>query len=66
MNLKQGTRVEYNVQTLKGKGTVVGVSVVEQPIVGQCYIIEPDESIRNEVYDYTHFVAWEFQLKVIN
>lgn len=65
MNLKQGTRVEYDVQTLKGKGTIVGVAVVEQPISGQCYIIEPDEPIRNEVYDYTHFVAWGVQLKVI-
>lgn len=65
IDFKQGTRVEYDVQTLKGKGTVVGCAVVEQPICGKCYIIEPDESIRSEVYDYTHFVAWGVQLKEI-
>jgi len=65
MDLKQGTRVEYDIQTLKGKGTVVGVAVVDQPICGKCYIVQPDEPIRNEVYDYTHFVAWEIQLKTI-
>jgi hypothetical protein len=65
MNLKQGTRVEFDVQTLKGNGTVVGISTTEQPIIGCSYIIEPDESIRSETYDYTHFVAWGTQLKEI-
>lgn len=34
--------------------------------VGGTYIIEPDNSIRNEVYDYTHFVAQEIQLVLID
>lgn len=65
-NLKQGTRVEYDVQTLKGKGTIVGMSVNELPIIGATYIIEPDEPIQNEVYDYTHFAVPMVCLKVIN
>lgn len=64
-NLKQGTRVEYDVQSLKGKGYVVGLAMNEQPIIGSLYIIEPDELINNEVYNYTHFAAWGNQLKVL-
>ncbi len=33
--------------------------------MGKRYIVEPDESINNEVYKYTHFVAWESEFKVI-
>jgi hypothetical protein len=61
-NLKQGTRVEFDIQSFKGKGTIVGVATIGQPIIGKSYIIEPDE----KVYDYTHFVAWECQFKVIS
>ncbi len=64
-NLEQGTRVEFDVQSFKGKGTIVGVATNGQPIIGKCYIIEPDEKLKSEVYDYTHFVAWEGQFKVL-
>lgn len=64
-NLKQGTRVEFNVQSLKGKGSIVGIATMGQPILGKLYIIEPDEKINSGVYEYTHFTAWENQFKVI-
>jgi hypothetical protein len=64
-NLKQGTRVEFDVQSFKGKGTIVGVATNGSPIIGKSYIIEPDEKLQSEVYDYTHFVAFESQFKVI-
>ncbi len=65
-NLKQGTRVKFDVQTFKGMGTIVGVATTGQPIIGKMYIIEPDEKLQSDVYDYTHFVACEFQFKVIS
>jgi len=61
--LKQGTRVEFNVQGISGEGTVVGVANNGSPIIGKTYIIEPDEPISNEAYDYSHFVAFESELK---
>lgn len=66
-DLKQGTRVEFQLDgaDLRGTGTIVGKATNGQPILGSCYIIEPDESIKSEVYDYSHFVAWSFQLKLI-
>ena len=63
-DLKQGTRVEFNFQSFKGKGTIVGVATIEQPIIGKCYIIEPDEKLKS--YDYSHFIAWGFQFKIIS
>lgn len=65
-NLKQGTRVAFNVQGIDGRGTIVGLATNGQPIIGKMYIIEPDEKISNEEYDYTHFVAWEYQLRIIS
>jgi hypothetical protein len=65
-DLKQGTRVEFDVQSFKGKGTIVGVATNGQPIIGKSYIIVPDEKLQSEVYEYTHFVAWECQFKVIS
>ena len=64
--LEQGTRVEFDIQTLQGKGTVVGLAITNQLIIGNAYIIEPDESIKSEVYNYSHFVAWGHQLKTIS
>ncbi len=64
-NLKQGTRVEFDVQSLKGKGTIVGIATNGHPIIGKSYIIEPDEKL-SDVYDYSHFVAWECDFTVIS
>ena len=63
--LKRGTRIEFDIQTFKGKGTIVGIATSNQPIIGPSYIIDPDEKINSEVYDYSHFVAFECQFKVI-
>lgn len=65
MDLKQGTRIEFEIADLKGEGTIVGLATTGHPIIGKTYIIEPDVPINNEVYDYTHFVAWESQFKEI-
>jgi hypothetical protein len=65
-NLKQGTKVKFDIQTLKGEGIIVGLAANDQPIIGKMYIIEPDEKITNEVYNYTHFAAWECQFKIIS
>jgi hypothetical protein len=65
-NLKQGTRVEFDVQTFKGYGTIVGIAINGAAIIGKAYIIHPDEKLQSEVYDYTHFVAFESQFKVIS
>lgn len=65
MYLKQGTRIEFTVQTLKGNGTIVGLASNGQPIIGEGYIIEPDEKLDSEVYPYTHFVAWRCDLRLI-
>lgn len=61
----QGQRVEFNIGDLKGTGTVVGKALTDQPIIGGTYIIEPDNPISNEVYNYTHFVAPEINLTLI-
>jgi hypothetical protein len=63
--LKQGQRIEFDINGLKGEGKIVGVATNGAPIIGKSYIIEPDVRISNEVYDYSHFVAWEFQLKLL-
>jgi len=65
IKLKQGTKVKYDVQTLKGTGTVVGVALIEQAITGSLYIIEPDIPISNDIYNYSHFCAWQNQLEVL-
>lgn len=64
-DLKQGTRVEFEIQGLKGKGAIVGIAANGAPVIGKSYIIEPDEKISTPVYNYSHFVAFESQFKVI-
>lgn len=66
LDLKQGQRIEYDIDTLHGFGKIVGKATNGQPIIGCSYIIEPEEPITSEVYPYTHFVAWEVQFKVVN
>ena len=63
--IKQGQRVEFKIGELKGKGKVVGKSMNYLPIIGTTYIIEPDEPLSNESYDYSHFVANETQLNIL-
>jgi hypothetical protein len=63
--LTQGQKVSFDIQSLKGTGKVVGIAITGQPIIGIGYIIEPDISIESESYPYTHFVAFEMNLKKI-
>jgi len=49
MNLKQGQRIEFHIGELNGTGKIVGMSIVEQPIIGGTYIIEPDVSIKKTI-----------------
>lgn len=62
--LKQNQRVSFKINDIQGKGKIVGMATSGSPIIGKSYIIEPDEPISNEVYDYSHFVAFEYQLKL--
>ena len=64
--LKQDQRVKFHIGDLTGEGKIVGKALEELPIIGGTYIIEPDQPIKNEVYDYTHFVAQEIQLILID
>jgi hypothetical protein len=63
--LKQGTKIEFDVQSLTGTGKIVGIATVAMPLIGTLYIIEPDEPINSEAYDYSHFTAWGCQIKEI-
>lgn len=63
--LKQGTKIEFDIHPLKGTGKIVGIATITMPIIGNLYIIEPDEPINSEVYEYSHFTAWKSQIKII-
>lgn len=63
--LTQGTKVKFHIGDFKGTGKVVGLSINEQPIIGVGYIIEPDESIENDTYPYSHFICFAIYLKEI-
>lgn len=63
--LKQGTKIKFDVQTIIGTGKIVGVAVVELPVIGRGYIVEPDNKISSDAYKYSHLVVYESQLEVI-
>lgn len=65
-DLKQGQRISFNIDSLKGTGKVVGVATIGNVIIGKSYIIEPDQSIANSMYPYSHFVAFEVHLTKIS
>lgn len=77
LDLKQGTRVEFNIDYsgvtnstnncgIKGTGKVVGIATSGAPVIGRSVIIEPDVLISSETYPFTHFVAFEgIHLKII-
>ena len=64
-DLKQGQRIKFQIGDLIGTGKIVGKALINQPIIGGTYIVEPDQPIINETYDYTHFVAHEINLTLI-
>ena len=59
----QNQKVSYDNGVIKGTGKIVGIATNPQTIIGRSYIIEPDISISNETYPYTHFVCFEIHLK---
>ena len=63
--LTQGTRVRFDVQSFKGDGKIVGVATNGHAIIGKLFIIEPDKQLDSEVYNYSHFCAWESQIEVL-
>ena len=66
MTFKQGDRVEFDFQTLKGQGIIVGMASTPMPEIGSLWIIQPDAGILPiEKYPYTHFICPEVRIKKI-
>jgi hypothetical protein len=63
--LKQGTTVSFKINDKKYTGKVCGKSTNDMPIIGAIYIIEPDQDISNDVYQYTHCAIPQCLLEVI-
>lgn len=76
MELKQGTRVMWNpnenpnfYEGLENiTGTICGVGISDQPILGYGYILELDDEFKNKLsdYPYSHVLAWRVHLKIIS
>lgn len=45
-------------------GSIVGVSMIPQPVLGALYIIEPFEQIEN--YEYSHVCLFEAHIAIAN
>lgn len=60
--LTQGTKVQFDYQTMKGEAKVVGISST-LPVMGNMYILQT-EAIISEEYPYTTFVCPECYIKV--
>lgn len=60
----QGQKIKFDFGSTTGIGTVVGIVTAELPIIGYQYIIEPEISIGNFKYPYTHFAAFSNQLEI--
>lgn len=60
--LTQGTKVQFDYQTMKGEAKVVGISST-LPVMGNMYILQT-EAIISDVYPYTTFVCPECYIKV--
>jgi hypothetical protein len=60
--LCQGDHVSCKIDEKIVTGKICGKSVTDQPFIGGIYIIEPDETITNETYPYTHFTMPEVLL----
>ena len=61
-----GTKVKYQPEpTVVGVDKIVGLATNGDPLIGLSYIIEPEQSILNKTYPYSHFVCPEISLKEI-
>jgi len=59
--LKQGTKVLFDYQSLKGEAIIVGISST-LPVLGNMYILQMNQIISDE-YPYTTFVCPECYIK---
>ena len=62
--LTQGTIVKFSINNIEMLGSIVGVSMIPQPILGALYIIEPFEQIEN--YEYSHVCLFEAHIAIAN
>lgn len=60
----QDQKVNYDNGTIKGVGKIVGMVRNPLSVVGRSYIIEPEVSIKNDTYPYSHFVCFDIHLEV--
>ncbi len=63
--LDQNQKVKYDNGVINGTGKIVGCASESVAVLGKGYIIEPDISITNETYPWTHFVCFEVHLEKI-
>lgn len=64
--LKQDTRVQYNINDkISGEGKVCGIVASNDPSGEKVYIVQPDAPINNEGYGFSHFAAYQSQLKIV-
>ena len=61
---KQNDLVEFDMGTVKGKGTVCGVTANELPVIGFTYIVHVLVSnINPSEYPFSHIACFEVHMK---
>lgn len=67
-SLKEGTKVSFDYQSIKGTGVIRGISTTPLPIIGQSYIVEIEtiDGLKEEYYPYSCLIVYEVFLTVIN
>lgn len=62
--LPQGTRVKFfHGLVMEGEGIICGIAIASMPVIGYCYIIQPDKSLFG--LEHSHFVLFESQFEVL-
>ena len=65
-NYEQNQKIKYDIPgVMSGTGKIIGCATNGVPILGRSYIIEPDVSVKNETYPFSHFVCFENNIKSI-
>jgi hypothetical protein len=63
--LSQNDKVEFDNGVIKGTGKICGIASESVAVIGKGYIVQPDEPIKNETYEYSHVVIHEVHLNPI-
>ena len=63
--MKQDQKVTFDNGVVKGTGKIVGVATNSLPVIGRTYIVEPDQPIKNETYNYSHIAMQEIYIKKV-